>query len=89
MDIETFDLHFHALILYVYGGFFSKLLCIHIVDMGTFDLHGLTLCVPEAFLYQLVGIHNVDMGTFDLHGLILKGTFTCCFVVTVRTLMSC
>ena len=37
----------HALILCVSEGVLSDLLCIHIVDIGTFGLHGLILCVSE------------------------------------------
>ena len=52
-------------------GFRSYLLCIHIVDMGTFDLHGLILCVAKGYFSELICAHNVGIETFDLHGLIL------------------
>ena len=47
------------------------MLCVHIEDIGTFDLHGLILCESEGVLFELLCIHNVGMGTFALHGLIL------------------
>ena len=42
-----FILHIHnfALILHVFEGFLSQLLCIHNVGMGIVYLHGLIVCV--------------------------------------------
>ena len=62
-----------GLFLCVSEGFFSELLCIHIVDvdMETVDLHGLILCVSEGDFSELLYVHNVGMKAFDLHGLIL------------------
>ena len=57
--METFDLH--ELILSVFEGYFSDLLCDHNVDIESFDLHGLILCVSEGFLCELICIHNVNM----------------------------
>ena len=57
MGTETFDLH--GLILCVFEGFLSLLLCVHNVGMGAFDLHGLILCVSEGVLSQLLCIHIV------------------------------
>ena len=53
------------------GGYFSELLCVHNVDIETFDLHGLILCVAEGYFSELICVHIVGMGTSDLHGLIL------------------
>ena len=44
----------HALIICVSEGVLSELLCIHIVDMGSFDLNGLILCVSEDILSELL-----------------------------------
>ena len=41
-----------VLIVCVSEGSFFKLLCVHNVGKGTFDLHGLILCVSEGFLSQ-------------------------------------
>ena len=44
----------HGLIYSESEGVLFELLCIHIVDMGTFGLHGLILCVSEGFLSELL-----------------------------------
>ena len=62
----------HELILCVSEGFLSQLLCIHIVDMGTFGLHALILCVSEGILCELLCIHIVDIEAFVLHGQLLS-----------------
>ena len=62
-----FLFHLYELTLYVSEGALSQLLCIHIVDMGTYDLHGLLLCVSEGILFVLLCIHIVGIETFDLH----------------------
>ena len=45
MDIRTFGPH--ALISCVFKGVLAELLCVHIVDIETFDLHALILSVSE------------------------------------------
>ena len=60
-----------GLILYDSEGYLSKMLCIHIAGIGTFDLHGQILCVSEGFFSVLLCVHIVGMGIFGLHGLIL------------------
>ena len=50
MGIGAFDLH--ELILCVFEGVLSRLLCIHNVGMRSFDLHGQILCVSEDFLSE-------------------------------------
>ena len=52
VGMGTFDLH--ELILCVFAGFLSQLLCIHIVDMETSGLHGLILCVVGDVLSELL-----------------------------------
>ena len=52
-------------------GYFSELLCVHNVDIGTFALRGLILCVSEGYFSELICVDNVGIGTFDIHGLIL------------------
>ena len=47
-NIFTFGLH--ELLLSAYEDCQYELLCIHSVDMETFDLHGLILCVSEGNL---------------------------------------
>ena len=47
----TFGLH--ELILCVFEGVLSELICAHIVGIGTFGLHGLILCVSGGVVSEL------------------------------------
>ena len=46
----SFWLGLRGLILYVFEGFLSKLLCVHNVDKETFGLHELNISVSEGIL---------------------------------------